>query len=254
MTPGFAKPREELPWLPYGECSRVIINAHNFTPADPFAVNGKTPLGVWCPSRDSLGNGTATVYDLKGTANGTFNGTSPAIGWVADTDAGGVRAVFFNGTYKSVEIPAFATGVTAWSICYWAKLSTFTLPDAFPGMISFNDGSVYLHAPYNSNLAFYNSRSTVRPTISVSLNTWYHVGLIETGSVGQLYINGSFIANFTGGTAGSINSRKLSIGRINATAGTITGRFDDCRVFATALNASDFSYLWNSGLGRGRQS
>jgi hypothetical protein len=30
MTPGFGKPREELPWLYYPESNRVIINAHNF--------------------------------------------------------------------------------------------------------------------------------------------------------------------------------------------------------------------------------
>jgi hypothetical protein len=29
MTPGFAKSRAELPWLPYPEKDRVIINAHN---------------------------------------------------------------------------------------------------------------------------------------------------------------------------------------------------------------------------------
>jgi hypothetical protein len=30
VTPGFAKSRSELPWLPYPEKDRVIINAHNF--------------------------------------------------------------------------------------------------------------------------------------------------------------------------------------------------------------------------------
>jgi len=30
MTPGFGKPRSELPWIPYEEQDRVIINSHNF--------------------------------------------------------------------------------------------------------------------------------------------------------------------------------------------------------------------------------
>jgi hypothetical protein len=38
MTPGFAKTRAELPWLPYGRVDRVIINAHNFG-------------GTWTPSQ-----------------------------------------------------------------------------------------------------------------------------------------------------------------------------------------------------------
>jgi hypothetical protein len=37
MTPGFAKSREELPWLPYGKCNRVIINSHNFGTGDADA-------------------------------------------------------------------------------------------------------------------------------------------------------------------------------------------------------------------------
>lgn len=38
MTPGFAKPRSGLPWLPYGVCDRVIINAHNFNTYDSDAA------------------------------------------------------------------------------------------------------------------------------------------------------------------------------------------------------------------------
>ena len=40
MTPGFAKTRQELPWLYYQEADRVIINAHNFGggATDPDAV------------------------------------------------------------------------------------------------------------------------------------------------------------------------------------------------------------------------
>ena len=255
MTPGFAKPRPELPWLPYGVCNRVIINAHNFTPADPYAVNGKSPLGVWCPSRDDSGNGTTTVHDLKGTSNGTMNGSAPAIGWVADTQAGGVRAVYFDaafaaGVFKSVEVPAFASGTTSWSIAYWSKI-TIT---GFPVMVSFNSGSVYFHVPYNSSETFYNSRPTQRPSISVTANTWFHVGLVETGSVGKLYLNGSYVADFTGGSAGSINSRTMSIGRSDPGNGGVTGRFDDLRVFGQVLDATDFSYLYNSGSGRGRQA
>lgn len=55
MTPGFAKPRAELPWLPYGDVSRVIINAHNFggtwTPAD-------TTEALWLDAGDS-----STLFD-----------------------------------------------------------------------------------------------------------------------------------------------------------------------------------------------
>ena len=57
MTPGFAKPRADLPWLYYPRNDRVIINAHNFTPATPFS-----PLDVgvslWLDASDA-----STLYD-----------------------------------------------------------------------------------------------------------------------------------------------------------------------------------------------
>jgi hypothetical protein len=36
MTPGYAKTRQELPWLYYPEADRVIINAHNFGGGGPL--------------------------------------------------------------------------------------------------------------------------------------------------------------------------------------------------------------------------
>ena len=69
MTPGFAKPRSELPWLPYGKCNRVIINQHNFTPASwtPAAI----ATSLWLDGSDS-----STLYDATSggslvAANGT---------------------------------------------------------------------------------------------------------------------------------------------------------------------------------------
>jgi hypothetical protein len=99
MIPGFAKSRQELPWLPYPESDKVfVINAHNF-PSAGFspAVNGKMPIVAWIPSRDDAGNGTTTLNDLgNNSVDGSFVGL-PTSAWVANTDAGGVRALDFTG-------------------------------------------------------------------------------------------------------------------------------------------------------------
>lgn len=55
MTPGFAKPRHELPWLPYGKVDRVIINAHNFT---PLWTPAQISTALWLDAADST-----TLYD-----------------------------------------------------------------------------------------------------------------------------------------------------------------------------------------------
>lgn len=56
MTPGFAKSRAELPYLYYPKADRVIINAHNFTPA------------IWTPAQISTslwldGSDASTLFD-----------------------------------------------------------------------------------------------------------------------------------------------------------------------------------------------
>jgi hypothetical protein len=70
MTPSFAKPRSELPWLPYQEQDRVIINAHNFggswTPAQISTYQ-------WVRAADS-----STLFDAisGGSAVGTDGGVA----------------------------------------------------------------------------------------------------------------------------------------------------------------------------------
>jgi hypothetical protein len=56
MTPGYGKPRSELPWLPYEEQDRVIINAHNFTPA--IWTPAQISTSLWLDASDA-----ATLFD-----------------------------------------------------------------------------------------------------------------------------------------------------------------------------------------------
>jgi hypothetical protein len=77
MTPGFAKPRSELPWLPYGKCDRVIINAHNFTP--PVTLTGVFTAAPPTPTRNnfsgSLGMRFTPVSGFTLKAMGRFAGS-----------------------------------------------------------------------------------------------------------------------------------------------------------------------------------
>lgn len=54
MTPGFAKSRQDLPWLYYPRTDRVIINAHNFTPPAP-ALTGTFVSAPPTPTRNDFG-------------------------------------------------------------------------------------------------------------------------------------------------------------------------------------------------------
>lgn len=68
MTPGFAKSRAELPWLPYGRCNRVIINQHNFGGWTPARIT----TSLWLDASDS-----STLYDA--TSGGSLVAANGAI-------------------------------------------------------------------------------------------------------------------------------------------------------------------------------
>lgn len=78
MTPGFAKSRSELPWLPYGETDRVIINAHNFTPA--FITMLDLSPALWLDGSDA-----STLYDA--TSGGSLVAANGAIARWQDKSA-----------------------------------------------------------------------------------------------------------------------------------------------------------------------
>ena len=70
MTPGFAKSRSELPWLPYESEDRVIINAHNF-PAPSGWTPASLSTALWLDGADGTTMYDATSGGSVVAANGT---------------------------------------------------------------------------------------------------------------------------------------------------------------------------------------
>lgn len=255
MTPGFAKTRAELPYLYYPKADRVIINAHNFTPAGPdFSVNGKSPIAVWCPSLDTSGNGTSTVSDLVGTKPISLI-ASPT--WTADTGSGGVRAIEFSNTNAqyglAAGVGALTSGAAAMSISLWAKpLGSITSNKGVFGIWSGQGGNgnnqFALVWWSSSNLLFatVNSSGTQVNTASsgtLSVGTWYHIVVVITSTTQTIYINGA--------SAGSASrTGVLRSTTEGATIGGYTGsnngnqRIDDARLFLDELTSTDVSALY----------
>lgn len=129
MTPGFAKPREELPWLPYGECSRVIINAHNFPSSAWTPANIATHL--WLNAGD-----TSTIYDASSGGSLTADGGS--VGRIEDKSGNarhatqstsGLRPVRNSGAIdfvaKWLTVPAAAFAANRCLIGVYHSSSTY---------------------------------------------------------------------------------------------------------------------------------
>jgi hypothetical protein len=232
-----------------------------------YAVNSKEPIAAWIPSLDTAGNGTTTLTDLVGTTgNGTLTNfalTGSTSNWVADTDAGGVRAIACDGSNDYVAIPTvFQASVKSFS--FWVKGAAQFDARVFAGGNSGTGTTVYGLGSGNGDMsklrAFVRSDAgggmiNAESTITVFDNTWHHVVWIDNAGTVALYVDGVL-----DGTSFSYTPATLTanVGAIAALLRTslgfhFVGRFDDIRAFhTTALDAADVSYLYNSGAGRGR--
>jgi hypothetical protein len=243
----------------------VIINSHNFTPPFNAAVNGKMPVGAWVPSRDTVGNGTTTLRDLVGSANGTLTNMDAATDWVADTDAGGVKALDFDGSNDYVITSALpiAGSITTLTVVGWMKPTNITqikmawcigneATGQRRGMLQ-RAGQLEL----NGFLRDYRSNSSV-----LVAGAWQQVGFTingaSTATAITLYRNGAAIAGAAvAGTFGNLQAftdTSLKLAANNSGTENWLGRLDDVRVFDQVLTDADFATLYASGLGRGYQS
>ena len=202
---------------------------------DNFAANGKTPVEVWCPSRDNDGVGTTTLTGFGGN-NGTLTNMDPATDWVVSD---GKYALDFDGVndrvvYSSINL------LSAFSISFWVYLRVLTTN---AGMI-YAEGPVFAGIRYNAGLNYYSSNLTIFRLNPFSANQWIHVVVTrnDSGSCSG-YLNGVLRGTGSGGGMSGMNA--FGYNRSNP---YMNGMLDDIRFFDVALNAADVTYLYNNGV------
>jgi hypothetical protein len=187
---------------------------------------------------------------------------------VADTGAGGVRALDFDGTNDYVDCGTTTTATTLrnvpMSISVWFKLNGNYGP--IQSMVS-NLGSAGSYTTYMlefgrtaNEFSWLNNSSYIASVSSVALsdNNWHHVTAVRSGSLSawiiSWYLDGVFDeSDVTTDNANATNG-KLSIGRAGEYNGQyFKGQIDDIRIFDTALTAEGIAYLYANGSGRGVQ-
>lgn len=113
MTPGFAKTRQELPWLYYPEADRVIINAHNFG-GQSLDLTG---LVSWW----SLDEASGTRVDSHGSNDLTDDSAvGSTVGKVGD--AANLVSASTDSLSHADNADLRLSGTDA-SIAFWVKLS-----------------------------------------------------------------------------------------------------------------------------------
>jgi hypothetical protein len=264
MTPGLAQSREQLPWLYYPESDRVIINAHNFNPIWTPSVNGKNPIAAWVPSRDTAGNGTTTLLDFAGSNDGTLTNMDAATDWVSDTDAGGIRALDFDGTNDFVSTALSMASRAIVTISAWVYRSN-----------SSHNFRLQAYATNSNRFGFTYGSSTLYGVVcngasnqwiqaaSFTATGWQHFVLVfdgtQTGNSNRLklWVNGAQpLTTFSGTIPSSLSASAatMKLGGDSSGGGYATGRIDDVRIFDQALDATDIADLYASSSGRGVQA
>ncbi len=220
-----------------------------------YAVNGKEPVAAWIPSLDTAGNGTTTLTDLVGSNDGTLTNMVAGSDWVADTDAGGVRALDFDGSNDKVVAPNFSvTGATA-TLSIWMKRRS---AKALDGVLTNHNTSTVsdrlLSIFCQGTICVFNiGNGTATNTISASIgSSWTHVVGVRNGATMQLWLNGVLAASRTDAFATDFPTltQPWVLGQF-ANSWAFDGLLDAAYVFDPALDSSDIAYLYNSGTGRG---
>jgi hypothetical protein len=216
-----------------------------------YAVNGKEPIAAWIPSLDSAGNGTTTLTDLVGSNNGTLTNMVAASDWVADTGAGGVRALDFDGINDVVVAGAVPTA-SAVTMSVWALFRSFATSQMLVNQTPTN--TIYNLFYHNGSMTIRGGSVTQLATATLpAVNAWTHIVAVISGTSAALYYDGSQIATGTVSTIGATPTG-LNLGSYTDFGGgyRLNGRLDDVRIFNQALTISDIAYLYAGGFGRGR--
>jgi len=225
-----------------------------------YSVNEKNPIHAWIPSRDTSGNGTATITDLIASNSGTLTNMDPATDWVPDTDAGGVRALDFDGSNDLVNCGVLSGSITnEFSISFWIKPRSSVGNASRVFEFGNSDGNFLITTPGGFVFQIRTTDANrVRSAFSSGLTypspTWRHFVCTAKAATSVSVFRDAVSLALTdvilGGTTLDVSTAFI-IGNRQDTGRPFNGLIDDVRIFNSILTLADAQYLYASGLGRG---
>lgn len=239
--------------------------------------SGANPIAAWIPSLDTAGNGTTTLTDLVGSNPGTLTNMDPSTDWVADTDAGGVSSLDFDGSNDYVSIAhdsVLNPGSNPFSISCWVKppnsnqfgpiIQKRNADGGIGQVFALSVATSGYDATVGKKIAFsllWYGTSVVRSshtTADVADGNWHHVVAVWTGSAIQIWIDGVNQSLTTEASTGTVSIPMSPTGPLRFGTNVpgmhhYAGLQDDLRLFhGYALASTDVAELYDSGNGRGR--
>lgn len=224
-----------------------------------YAVNGKEPIAAWIESLDPEPITSSKSTDFVGTNHGTLTDmdltADPNTARRPDTEAGGSRALVFDGSDDRVQFGGITNSVSSRSVSLWFKLAAINVAHYLFGNETnlANAFGLGIYIRSNNRLRYYNynANAFIDASVSVSLATWHHAVCVWDGTNSRMYLDNVLVATGSG-DSGIWSSGNYTAGKWNMGSLFLNGRLDHMMIFDQDLDNSDVSYLWNSGTGRGR--
>ena len=181
---------------------------------------------------DIVGKNTLTTSSLTYNSDGTFS---------------------FNGStnYMTVSNTGITHGSSDWTYTMWANWSSIT-----------SLGTIYENGSWANSLLlrFETSGFSVYSmgtywgflSFTPTLNTWYHLAFIRSGTTVYLYINGVLTATITSFTATIVpNTSLIYIGMSQHAAGQcFNGKLNNGSIYTIALSSAEILRNFNALRGR----
>lgn len=224
----------------------VVSSVNPFGESPASAEVSATPtsdgLSYW-PLNETAGSVTADVW----------RGGSATLGTGATWTSGAINnAVRLDGSANGyVNIPAgVVDGVTDFTVSAWvnlnaagnwARLFDFGTGDTNYMMLAPRSGATGNGVRYAIRTPSITERQITGPAISVG--TWTHLAVTQTGTLGILYINGVEVARNTAMTLnpsslGSTTVNQLGVSKFPANP-NLNGAIDDLRIYKRALTPQE---------------
>lgn len=223
------------------ECGAVAASA----PAESVAVDGGQ-LRAYLTMNALVSGGVLNSVD-GGTGGSSTNGVFVAgkIGNALDFSTVATHTLSPNSIFS----PGFAPLTGAWTFAFWLRASSpgYT-SNAGPGLLADTQYEGIFLSGQNVMVCASNGGTCTVSTTALSWDTWTHVAVTYDGTNARIYVNGAYSG---GATLTFLNGGfgVSSIGNWSNYWG-LKGQIDELAMFTTQLNASEISYLYNSGSGR----
>ncbi|MBI3991358.1 MAG: hypothetical protein HY350_04325 [Candidatus Omnitrophica bacterium] len=216
----------------------------------------------WDPNINAYWCFNNTVNDFSGNGNnGTVTGTTTYV-------TGKVGKAFdFNGNTSincgnnsslsisdniSIEFwiypKVWPTAYSIQPVSKWTTTSNANYVMYFYGSAS---GGMYKYIGFYANAG--GTWKNVSPLYLIpNLNTWYHVvWTYNSGTGGQLYINGTAAGSLTGSGVLTTNNKNVLLGRSGTSGESLNGTLDEVKIYNRVLSSTEVQQMYQAVQARG---